>query len=471
METKSLVLAIVLGLLVFTSCNKDDFHENTKNSFSPKNEKLTGVAHFSSLEQFNSSIESLQNTGNLPKEMNGVVSLSQTLQLKSAEAETDIADTLIYSDLLKELLNNEYEIAIGNVFFRITEFGSFFTSLDNIELLRELEIDESMIKNSEQILYALGYSYTNGMYKVNCFENLFFYDTFRKKDPILETPSVNIQVLKSTSLPSESEWVDIDDRRTLVGKSWDDIWGFTKSVRNYFDSKHRVDVKFYAVRYPFYSEMGIKTKTQKKGWTGLWNKQNCDEIINGWEILNLKENWPSNFFGPNFNPNNNSLPDFNFQTQAAKELAYNQSIFLSQTWKTFNIMGLEIDFSQKDKVGALWNACKFAGKATVQYLNGKFSNPNNSKEAVRLVPRNRVVTSTEISLAPYNDRRTSTDKYTMIIANSSGGTIGVTFNSWSTFGWGGYTNLAAKYTFLQNTTMYGAARRGGTWRGVRITFI
>ena len=100
-----------------------------------------------------------------------------------------------------------------------------------------------------------------------------------------------------------------------------------------------------------------------------------------------------------------------------------------------------------------------------------FSNPNNSKEAVRLVPRNRVVTSTQISLAPHNDRRTSTDKHTMIIANSSGGTIGVTFNGWSTFGWGGYTNLTAEYTFLQNTIMYGAARRGGTWRGVRITFI
>jgi hypothetical protein len=41
---------------------------------------------------------------------------------------------------------------------------------------------------------------------------------------------------------------------------------------------------------------------------------------------------------------------------------------------------------------------------------------------------------------------------------------------WSTFGWGGYTNLSAKYTFLQNSIMYGAAKRGDIWRGVRITF-
>jgi len=58
----------------------------------------------------------------------------------------------------------------------------------------------------------------------------------------------------------------------------------------------------------------------------------------------------------------------------------------------------------------------------------------------------------------------------MIIAQSSGGTIGVSFNSGSGFGYKGYTNLTAKYTFLENSVLYGAARRGATWRGVRITF-
>lgn len=402
--------------------------------------------------------------------MNGIVSLSQTLQLKSAENETNEIDTLIISDLVKNLLNEQYEIAIGDVFFRITKYGSFFTTLDNYEWLRELEIDNETILHSEQVTYALGYSFQKGMYKVDNYEELFFYDTFREKDPITEEPSINVQVLKSASFPSEWEWRDIGDGRTLAGKAWDNIWGFTKSERNNFDSSHRVDVKFYAVRYPFYSEMGIKTKTQKKGWTGLWRKQNCDEIINGWEMLNIKEKWSGNFFGPYFDPNNNMLPDFNFQTQAAKDLAYNQSVFLEKTWKTFNIMGLELDFSQKDKVGALWNACKSAGKTTVNFLNNKLNNPSNAKEAVRLVPQNSVVTSTKISLAPHHNSRTSTDKYTMIIADDFGGIISVNFNSWSTFGWGGYTNLSAEYTFLKNTVLFGAARRGNTWRGIRITF-
>ncbi|WP_423129067.1 hypothetical protein [Gaoshiqia sp. Z1-71] len=461
---------MALVLTVFSACRKERLI--TENEVPLLNKSLIDVAHFSSLEQFNNSIESLKNTGVLPVEMNGVVNLNQTMKLKSSEidSEGELNDTLIYSEILKELLSDRYEIAIGNVFFRITGHGTFFTSIDNYEWLRGLNIDDGTAQNSDLITNALGYSFQNGLYRVNDYECLYFYDTFRKKDPIDEGPDVDIQFSKATSFPSESEWDDIDDGRTLAGKAWDSIWGFSKSVRNYFDSEHRVDVKFYAQRFPFYSEMGIKTKTQKKGWTGLWRKQDCDEIINGWEILNLKEKWPSNFFGPNFNANNNNLPNFNFQTQTAKDLAYNQSVFLNKNWKTFNLMGLEMDFSQKDKVGALWNACKSAGKVTVRYLNGKFSNPNNSKEAIRLIPKSNRVSTTEVSLAPFYDSRISTDKYTMIIASSSGGTIGVTFDSWSTFGWGGYTNLTAKYTFLQNSIMYGAARRGDVWRGVRITF-
>ena len=192
--------------------------------------------------------------------------------------------------------------------------------------------------------------------------------------------------------------------------------------------------------------------------------------MNGWEMLNLKEKWPNNFFGPNFNPNNNYLPKFNMPNQSAIDLAYNQSLFLKKSWKTFNIMGLELDYSQKDKVRALWQSCRAAGKLSVKFLNSKLGNPNNYMEAIRVIPFNEKVTKTEITLAPYNERRTSTDKYTMIIANSSGGTIGVSFDSWRTFGWGGYKNLSAKFEFLSNTTLYGAARRGDKWRGVKITF-
>lgn len=85
-----------------------------------------------------------------------------------------------------------------------------------------------MITSSEPISYALGYYSENGMYKISNYENLYFFDTFRKKEPITDSLNLNIETLKSASFPEESEWNDIDDGRTLAGKAWDNIWGFSK---------------------------------------------------------------------------------------------------------------------------------------------------------------------------------------------------------------------------------------------------
>ena len=95
MKTKSVFSIIFLGLLVFTSCNKDELIDNTPNEIASLNDRTTNLAQFSSREHFLSSIESFKNTGALSNEMNGIVSLSQTLQLKSAENETNEIDTLI----------------------------------------------------------------------------------------------------------------------------------------------------------------------------------------------------------------------------------------------------------------------------------------------------------------------------------------------------------------------------------------
>ena len=271
-------LFALLATISFYSC-KDEIHPNEESDLSAT---LTDVAHFSSQEQFDNSITAYKNSGIFPSELNGINSLAQSETLKSATFEDgyEDEDSLICSDLFREFLNDRYEIIIGDVFIRITEQGTFFTNVENAIWLRNLEISDETIEDVGLVTNALGYDYESGMYSVNKYENLFVYDTFRKIDPIKdEIVNINIDVLKSTTLPSDSEWKDIDDGGTLVGKAWDSIWGFSKSVRNYFDSKHRVDVKFYAQRFLGYSEMGIKTKTQYKGWTGIWRKQDCDEII------------------------------------------------------------------------------------------------------------------------------------------------------------------------------------------------
>ena len=80
------------------------------------------------------------------------------------------------------------------------------------------------------------------------------------------------------------------------------------------------------------------------------------------------------------------------------------------------------------------------------------------------------ISETSNSLAPFKANETNNDKFTTIIANNSGGIFTITYTFGSGFGWPGARSLAAKYSYLQNSILYGAARRGDTWRGVRITF-
>lgn len=63
-----------------------------------------------------------------PSELKGISSLAQKYVLKSStlDDETDQEeDSLICSELLLDFLNSNYEIAVGDVFFRITEQGTF----------------------------------------------------------------------------------------------------------------------------------------------------------------------------------------------------------------------------------------------------------------------------------------------------------------------------------------------------------
>ncbi len=455
----------ILGLL-FNSCQDEISTDNILNQ-----KELNGIPQFTNQEQFLADINNYKATKILPQTMSNIKTLSFTSSLKSDNIEEEIEeDTIVYSDLLKEFLNDKYEIIIGDIFFKITSNGTYFTSTANYKILRELSLDEFMPEDLESVTSALGYTSEYGMYKVLNKQELYLFDTYRKIDPIEVEPNIQIETLKSSSFPNNVNWINIDDGRSFAGKSWDKIWGFSKSVRNYFDSKHRVDVKFYAQRFPFYSEVGIKTKYQRRGWTRVWRKDNCDEILNGWEVLNMKEKWKQNIFGPDFNYNDHHIPDYNFQTEVAKDLGYVQSIFLDKPFRSFCIMGLDIDFSQRDKVGALWWVANNAGKVTTDFLSNHFSNPNNYREAIVLMPMSNYVTETKLSLAPYYEKRTNTDKYTMIVYSSFGGSISMKIGRDGSFEYEWPVNLSAEYAFLSNSVLYGAARRGSSWRGVKITF-
>jgi len=458
-------LSSLLLILLATSCQESDFHE-------PGLEELTApllsnkdVAHFRSQTCFEKAMIALRNDGTIPIETKGIITLSQSLSLKRESVEDEPDDTLIYSCLFKLVINEKYEIAVGNVFFRITEYGTFFTNIANSSFLSNLNVNDQFFEFLRPIENAFDYNISEGMYEVVNHDNLYFYDTFRKLESNEDLPSIYITDLKNASLPSEISWRNITDHRTDIRRLLN-VWGFSVSERHYFDSRNRVDVKFYAQNFLVYAEMGIKTKTQTRGWTGIWRKRYSNEIINGWEMLNLREEWPGQLI-TFLHPGKLQQPKSLFNGNPGIDIGLSQTSIIGNVWATFNIIGLDINFSNRNQLAALWHYHPFSpGRQVLPGIN-------RERKAIRIIPEDLSSNVTRISLAPYQRRRTNVRKHTLILATGTfEGTVGLQFNNARDFRDVDLDPKSASlnFSYLSSTVMYGAARIGNTWRGVRITF-
>lgn len=76
------------------------------------------------------------------------------------------------------------------------------------------------------------------------------------------------------------------------------LFGTVKVCTDKYNSDHRVKTKYYSVQLFLAYAIGVKVKHQKKGWTGLWRKQNADKMVLGVNSLswkfNIVNNIPSN---------------------------------------------------------------------------------------------------------------------------------------------------------------------------------
>ncbi|PQJ68720.1 hypothetical protein [Polaribacter butkevichii] len=77
-------------------------------------------------------------------------------------------------------------------------------------------------------------------------------------------------------------------------KPWlGNLFGTTKVCIDQYESKKRVKIKYYNIDIFLGYVIGIKTKHQKKGWTGLWRKQDTDEVALGVNSLTWKFTHPT----------------------------------------------------------------------------------------------------------------------------------------------------------------------------------
>lgn len=456
MKFKNLPPLLIL-LLIF-SCEAPQIEEPIKD---PQEE--TGIATFNNMLSFEdqSLFDNTINNQNIDlQSIPDFAPLSGNL--KSSD-NSEFEDTLVVSDRLSKFLNINREIKVGNTVYRITPHGTFFADVENYELLVKVAT-EPFDPND----YVAQHGYSNlkiaapQYYLRKNYEEVGVYDTYGAigggSSSSNTAPALEEEDFKVTSF-----------KGTFVGKLWDSIWGFSKSVRNYYDSKYRMDAKFYSLDFGFYSEAGIKTKTPKKGWTGIWHKKEVDEIRCGFEVLVLKEEWNSDLKPPVEDPlEKHYLPNGLGSISPLKE-TLTEFKNGDPLW-TFNFWGHNI--SDKDLAPAAIAALNFGIEKANEELNLE---PDAKKDsyAVRLIQFNKdrrtsYLIARNMEISSRND-----DKVTYIFKKDFGGVVGYSTSvsnpvfDISNFSLNG---TAPKYTYEKGTKLYGAARKGKEWRAVRFEF-
>ena len=161
----------------------------------------------------NDSMYLVKNNYNLKRAETTFVNLKSATLTNEPKENAEEYD-LVYSDLLLECLNDQYEIIIGDVFFKVTPIGTVFSLVSDKDIIEKITFDDEFINNSIPTSGGLGYEGI-GYYSHSSYPGLFVFDTYgffdqkvnqQKVSPFQAHLSsiVNENALKS--MPSNVSW-------------------------------------------------------------------------------------------------------------------------------------------------------------------------------------------------------------------------------------------------------------------------
>ncbi|ARS39197.1 hypothetical protein CA265_05720 [Sphingobacteriaceae bacterium GW460-11-11-14-LB5] len=279
---------------------------------------------------------------------------------ETAPTYDEVMTELVDDQAFKSLLNVEGEIQVDDIVYKVTPYGTFFTTASNYNSLNSVFADIALqndytlrledqaapiLMNSVQV-QSTQY---NDVRLLN--SNVFFVDSFIEEDvpqpevtvfPSDETlaplvyPNINDggnNNGNNITPPPPSDELPIPNRQSYIlntqmaanTSNYDPAYsntidypiefrtGFGSILQTFFDNstrynnftnKYRMSALFYNRNYGIIKTLGIKVKCQKKGWL-WWNKTEAQEIRAGWDYISYKSDrsvdkigLPSNKFAP-----------------------------------------------------------------------------------------------------------------------------------------------------------------------------
>jgi hypothetical protein len=318
---------IVILLFVIASCSEhpitDNMNENDDQmSQAFEDIKMTdaGYLSFKTKEVFDNYINSLKEEYvssqtraaiahyNIPEFMsiNALKESIQNQSTRSAEDSEDIeegsedefrisiAEELIKDDVLYNVLDTTLRISIEDMFYKVTELGTFYCSNEHADNMDEIisGFDQSSVLFIADDIYKINDSFyfCDSYGLISGDETIMDIELVEDEEETAQTRSVEFG-----TIPQNSSYYGLGTytwkNKTVVGQFTSWLLGKDVSRELNFDSKHRVKCELYQVNYGFYASTGFKVNMQKRKkflFVKYWVNTSASDIVIGIERLSGK---------------------------------------------------------------------------------------------------------------------------------------------------------------------------------------
>lgn len=255
--------------VLFISCNKETLNLETNGEPSVVIEgSVSKPLHFGSVQDLTSAIYNGDQKLSTKAANDDFVSYAETIM---AEDGYDDLPNAIYSTAFGSVLNADGEVEFGDYMLKVTEYGLLFAPVANkleVDLLAQSD-DLLSLCTDKTICQAINDE--KELYKIDGYSDVFFYDTFGFKSGSQQPATkaldiqLNAQNKNAYSLGLAANW----NNTFTVPPAGQQKWMFS-------DGKYCNDTKIYQQDYLVASARGLKTKTMKKGFLGIWSQVNND---------------------------------------------------------------------------------------------------------------------------------------------------------------------------------------------------
>lgn len=314
-------LILILGVILMNSCEKyeNETVENNQKTDLLEEKDSNAFLHFSSKEELNNAINSINSGSNNAATRASIVSADlstkkvnsefislieankkQTLE-KLSQAQRDsiindeddlefcLADSIVADYAFSQLLNAAREIQVGDTVYRYFANGVACTDYNNSSSLMDIDKDVQKIKLNEanigkRIQINENIKFTPIPYSP---EQLQEKNTYTRGGIIGGEPIY----LKNGIIIPANDIRDVDYESNGDGgwlhRAWSRIWGRNVLAIKKYNRHKRLRLGLYDQNYIIYANIGATVKMQKKV-CGIWWNCKADEIRLCWSVIGLK---------------------------------------------------------------------------------------------------------------------------------------------------------------------------------------